>query len=194
MAWLESVGGIEEYEDVTLDAFLWLGRESQQIFASRQEFDRLRSKVGKGPVLATARDRGPDAALTTIDPLTFPHAATGFDLTAHAQTEQGLPFACADCHPDSLTVFELVLCTDCHRELDPAYTDAHLLDFGTECLACHDGVDRYTNFDHSRTDFVIDGAHSEPACRDCHIEARTVADLQNTPAECAACHLEQDAQ
>ncbi len=38
-------------EDVTLDAFLWLGRENQQIFASRQEFDRLRSKVGKGPVL-----------------------------------------------------------------------------------------------------------------------------------------------
>jgi putative ABC transport system ATP-binding protein len=38
-------------EDVTLDAFLWLGREDQQIFSSRQEFDRLRSKVGKGPVL-----------------------------------------------------------------------------------------------------------------------------------------------
>ncbi len=147
---------------------------------------------------STCRDchtdhRGPAGELTIIDPLTFPHTATSFDLAAHAQTEQGLPFACIDCHPDSLTGFELQLCADCHQELDPAYMDGHLLDFGTECLACHDGVDRYTHFDHSQTDFMIDGAHSDPACRDCHSNARTLADLQNTPGECQACHLEQDA-
>jgi putative ABC transport system ATP-binding protein len=41
-------------EDVTLDAFLWLGREDQQIIRSRHEFDRLRSKVGKGPAIVPA--------------------------------------------------------------------------------------------------------------------------------------------
>lgn len=41
-------------EDVTLDGFLWLGREEQRIITSRQEFDRLRSKVGKGPDVVDA--------------------------------------------------------------------------------------------------------------------------------------------
>jgi putative ABC transport system ATP-binding protein len=41
-------------EDVTLDAFLWLGREEQRIIPAREEFDRLRSKVGKGPAVVPA--------------------------------------------------------------------------------------------------------------------------------------------
>jgi putative ABC transport system ATP-binding protein len=41
-------------EDVTLDAFLWLGREEQQIIADRSDFDRLRSRVGKGPAVVSA--------------------------------------------------------------------------------------------------------------------------------------------
>lgn len=41
-------------EDVTLDAFLWLGREEQHIIEGRSEFDRLRSKVGKGPAIVPA--------------------------------------------------------------------------------------------------------------------------------------------
>jgi putative ABC transport system ATP-binding protein len=41
-------------EDVSLDGYLWLGRQEQQIMTSRQEFDRLRSKVGKGPALVPA--------------------------------------------------------------------------------------------------------------------------------------------
>jgi putative ABC transport system ATP-binding protein len=41
-------------EDVTLDGYLWLGREEQRIMNSRQEFDHLRSKVGKGPALVPA--------------------------------------------------------------------------------------------------------------------------------------------
>lgn len=37
-------------EDVTLDGFLWLGRQQQQILESRIDFDRLRALAGKGPV------------------------------------------------------------------------------------------------------------------------------------------------
>lgn len=41
-------------EDVALDGYLWLGRQDQKIITSRQEFDYLRSKAGKGPALVTA--------------------------------------------------------------------------------------------------------------------------------------------
>jgi putative ABC transport system ATP-binding protein len=37
-------------EAVTLDGFLWVGRQQQHLLASRQEFDALRSSVGKGPL------------------------------------------------------------------------------------------------------------------------------------------------
>lgn len=39
-------------EDVTLDGFLWLGRQQQRILESRIEFDRLRALAGKGPANA----------------------------------------------------------------------------------------------------------------------------------------------
>jgi len=41
-------------EDVAMDGYLWLGRQEQKIITSRQEFDFLRSKAGKGPALVTA--------------------------------------------------------------------------------------------------------------------------------------------
>ncbi len=41
-------------EDVTMDGYLWLGRQEQKIITSREEFDYLRSKAGKGPALVTA--------------------------------------------------------------------------------------------------------------------------------------------
>jgi putative ABC transport system ATP-binding protein len=41
-------------EDVALEGYLWVGRQEQKIITSRQEFDFLRSKAGKGPDLVTA--------------------------------------------------------------------------------------------------------------------------------------------
>jgi putative ABC transport system ATP-binding protein len=41
-------------ENVALEAYLWLGRQQQKILTNRQEFDQLRSKVGKGPSLVPA--------------------------------------------------------------------------------------------------------------------------------------------
>jgi len=35
-------------EDVTLDGFLWLGRQQQQILTDRRAFDALRASAGKG--------------------------------------------------------------------------------------------------------------------------------------------------
>ena len=39
-------------EDVTLDGFLWLGRQQQRLLESRMEFDSLRALAGKGPANA----------------------------------------------------------------------------------------------------------------------------------------------
>ncbi|MCS6986370.1 MAG: ABC transporter transmembrane domain-containing protein [Sphingomonadaceae bacterium] len=41
-------------DDVTLDGFLWLGREQQVILKDRAAFDRLRTSVGKGRRLVVA--------------------------------------------------------------------------------------------------------------------------------------------
>jgi putative ABC transport system ATP-binding protein len=41
-------------DEVTLDGFLWLGREEQQVMPERSTFDRLRTSVGKGRRLVIA--------------------------------------------------------------------------------------------------------------------------------------------
>jgi hypothetical protein len=70
----------------------------------------------------------------------------------------------------------------------------HVAAFGSDCLACHDGVDRYgAAFDHNRQTFQLIGRHAQVACGDCHTGARSSADLQNSPQDCFACHRGDDA-
>jgi hypothetical protein len=136
---------------------------------------------------------GPEASLTLMDMVGFPHEQTGFSLAGHQARKEGGPFACIDCHPQGISTFESQTCIDCHRTLDPAFTEAHLLDFGEPCLTCHDGVDRYGDFDHSQLSFPLNGQHLEVSCSACHPGARTISDLQGTPTECEACHQSDDA-
>jgi hypothetical protein len=136
---------------------------------------------------------GPEASLTVMDSVNFPHEVTGFALIAHQTRSPGISFACADCHTESIARFDQTLCAECHRSLDMAFATAHTLEFGNDCLACHDGVDRYGNFDHSRVTFKLTGKHIGAACSACHLNARTVADLQNTPTACESCHRKDDA-
>lgn len=138
--------------------------------------------------------RGATAALTEIAPDAFPHAATGYRLDGHATTSTGEPFACGDCHTASIGEFTVATCTECHRQIDPAYTAAHVADFGSACLNCHDGVDRYsrTTFDHNTLAFPLDGKHAPVACGRCHVGATTLVDLQGAPSACSACHADPD--
>ncbi len=135
--------------------------------------------------------QGPQASLTRMDPAEFPHEAVGFSLRAHRAWPDGRAFVCTDCHQTSLTTFEQETCITCHRQLDPPFMEAHLADFAQNCLACHDGVDRFARFDHNRdTAFPLDGAHQEIACSTCHQGVTTLAGFRQAPAECAACHEE----
>ncbi|MEJ2208950.1 MAG: cytochrome c3 family protein [Anaerolineae bacterium] len=137
---------------------------------------------------------GAEAALTRVSAESFPHQATGFSLQGHAETDAGDEFACADCHGQDLTSFELDTCGECHRDLDAIFLQAHAGAFGDGCLACHDGVDRYgAAYNHAEVAFALEGAHDATHCAACHSGARTPADLQSTPQDCYACHQEDDA-
>lgn len=138
--------------------------------------------------------RGPDAPLTVMEDVPFPHEVVGFSLNGHQQTAAREPFACDDCHGDDISTFALQTCDTCHRQMDPAFMTAHTLSFGSACLDCHDGVDRFDeNFDHSLFSFQLTGGHAGLACVQCHINARGLADFAATPQDCFSCHRNDDA-
>ena len=63
----------------------------------------------------------------------------------------------------------------------------HQRQYGSECMGCHDGVDRMSNFDHSKF-FPLEGKHLSIQCTDCHIDNL----YRGTPAECWQCHKEPE--
>jgi hypothetical protein len=136
--------------------------------------------------------RGPHASLTLATEQDFPHEVVGFALNAHNSRSPGIPFTCADCHTTNLDAFIPQTCLDCHKQLNLVFSTAHVLEFGLDCLACHDGIDRYGQFSHRQTQFDLTGKHSQTICSKCHLNARTQADLQHTPTSCPACHLSSD--
>lgn len=137
--------------------------------------------------------RGANAPFTVMNVGDFPHDSFGFSLAGHNRTKQSQPFTCKDCHNDGLTSFSPDTCQNCHQQIDIVFTQTHVLEFGTACLACHDGVDRYgKNFNHKNFAFQLIGKHAEIACSQCHLDARSIADLQSKSKDCFSCHQKDD--
>jgi len=137
--------------------------------------------------------RGPSAPLTDLGNNEFPHEVLGYSLNGHRFKVTREPFVCRDCHPNDIAAFASDSCLNCHRQMDIAFAQAHLLSFGTDCLACHDGVDRYgDDFDHNKFVFQLTGGHADVSCTKCHLDARTIADLQSAPQDCFSCHYPDD--
>ncbi len=137
--------------------------------------------------------RGAAAVLTEMNEFDFPHEALGFSLNGHQLKATREAFVCSDCHADDLSTFASDSCQTCHAEMDISYTQAHILSFGTDCLACHDGVDRYgDDFNHDQLTFRLTGKHAEASCTKCHLDARNIADLQFAPQDCFSCHQKDD--
>lgn len=133
--------------------------------------------------------RGPDAPLTVLEDVPFPHEVVGFSLNAHQQMAAQEPLQCDDCHQDDLTTFAPQTCDTCHRQTDPVFMTAHTLSFGSACLDCHDGVDRFDeNFDHNIFSFQLTGQHVGLACVQCHINARGLNEFPGTRQDCFSCH------
>lgn len=144
--------------------------------------------------------RGPAAALTQMDPASFPHEKIGFSLKAHQQTIDQRAFACADCHtalaqtphPANAYALDRKICVDCHLNYQAEFLVAHVKDFGAECLGCHDGVDRFSGFDHSVLALPLEGKHGEATCASCHSTARELSGFSGLATTCQGCHQADD--
>ncbi|HZY44208.1 MAG TPA: hypothetical protein VFF70_05585 [Anaerolineae bacterium] len=135
---------------------------------------------------------GPQASLTHLNTTDFPHDRVGFSLATHLKLSNGQPFTCIDCHGQRLAEFDRTQCETCHRSYQADFATQHIGDFGNECMACHDGIDRYSKFDHNRLTFTLIGKHTEVACRQCHLNVRSVADYKQAAPTCIACHQKDD--
>ncbi len=135
---------------------------------------------------------GTDSTLTRVALNNFPHDRLKFKLTAHQKMSNGQPFACADCHGDNVAEFDPAGCKTCHRGYQADFVAKHIADFGSDCLACHDGADRFSGFDHNRLEFALAGKHGQIACSRCHTQARAVADFKKASTGCVDCHKHDD--
>jgi predicted CXXCH cytochrome family protein len=129
------------------------------------------------------RGRAFDMLLGALD--RFDHTISGFNLIWHQIDFDSSPMECAACHPtgQDYAVSDQV-CTDCHEDHDVAFTEIHRRDYGSQCLACHDGADQMANFDHGTASFPLEGKHLATRCAECHLDGH----FEETSIECSACH------
>lgn len=124
---------------------------------------------------------GRDADILLFDKVLFDHSVTDFTLEGKHRTQP-----CEACH-EAGTRFSKApsQCIDCHRKDDP-----HGGTFGTDCASCHsaEGWSATRAFDHSKTDFPLDGSHRKIACTSCH----TGETGEKLPLDCIGCHAIQD--
>ncbi|MBL8090374.1 MAG: hypothetical protein JNJ43_08605 [Anaerolineales bacterium] len=169
------------------------------IAAELLNVEKLHGAIVNNDSSITCRDchrehRGANASLTELGDNVFPHEALGYSLNGHQLTTKGEAFVCSDCHGDDVTTFASDSCVTCHSDIDIVFTQTHLLTFGQNCLDCHDGVDRFgDDFNHNIFAFQLIGEHANLYCTACHLNARSVTDLESAPQECYSCHQMDDA-
>ena len=124
----------------------------------------------------------------TLEGQLFDHVSqTDFSLVRHAKDFVGQVIACKGCHTKDFRQFDLEICIACHNEKDSDYMTIHIEKFGSECLGCHDGVDRMSEFNHDKI-FLLDGRHAEIDCESCHLDNV----FGGTPNVCVECHAEPE--
>jgi len=138
------------------------------------------------------------ARAASIETLVMPGQVT----EAHA----GIESECSDCHAPFSKTLQRDLCLACHdhkavMEDLQAGTGFHGRSetvANVECATCHGehegresdivGLDMDT-FDHGLADFVLEGAHTEPVCEDCHESGKL---FREAPSVCFDCHEKDD--
>lgn len=142
---------------------------------------------GKAPGLAAAPCRschtdheGRAADIVGLNAAVFDHGLTDYPLHgAHVAVP------CASCHtPDDKHRDAPSDCIACHRA-----DDVHKGGLGEDCASCHEDAGwKQASFDHGETDFPLEGAHVDVACRLCHADEK----FEGTPQDCATCHVQND--
>jgi len=121
---------------------------------------------------------------TSWVPATFDHDVQHFPIYSGAHN--GEWDACVDCHTNPADYMQFT-CTTCHT--NPETNNDHngvggYVYQSDACFACHPTGDGDNIFDHNTTAFHLSGAHLGADCLDCHASG-----FQNTPTDCAACHI-----
>ncbi len=123
---------------------------------------------------------GRKADIVGLDPVSFDHAFTDFELSGkHGEAECGACHAAAEKHRDAPAE-----CFDCHAE-----DDVHRGFLGEDCASCHVPAGwEDVEFDHEVTGYSLIGKHLDAECLDCHADETH----QNTPTTCFGCHADND--
>jgi hypothetical protein len=105
-------------------------------------------------------------------------------------------FACHVDERDNRWTFREIgqRCVDCHEDIHENYIPATYYP-EQDCAQCH-GAETWdaVTFDHSKTDWDLEGVHRIIACSACHfkenpeIESEFVQEFQGLSMECASCH------
>lgn len=119
---------------------------------------------------------------------------------AHVKTES----ECSACHDRADRPRQLALCLECHKPVaediraQRGFHGRREAAAETQCSVCHaEHVGREgrivnlqpAQFDHTRTDFRLEGAHGQVACASCHAAGKKYRDA---PSRCADCHKAAD--
>lgn len=127
-------------------------------------------------------------------------AESSFTLEQHAKTKFPLEGAhiatpCFACHlQDEKWKFRQIgeHCVDCHEDVHGGQIDGKWYP-NNDCAQCHVTDSWKDNqFDHSKTDFALQGAHARQACSACHVpeEGFKYGKFAGIADACSACHEE----
>jgi Cytochrome c7 and related cytochrome c len=125
--------------------------------------------------------QGRDYNIVPLDQDIFDHQDTNFPLSGkHSST------ACSNCHQKDTPFRETPgECYSCHQN-----QDQHRTTLGQACGDCHTprGWNKPEDFDHTSTDFPLEGHHQELQCSSCHAGEQYSFDDIN----CIGCHQLRD--
>lgn len=121
------------------------------------------------------------------------HSAARFPLQgAHA----AIP--CFECHKkqEKWSFRQIgINCSDCHTDIHKSFIQPKYYP-EENCSTCHD-PEKWTkiNFDHSKTDFKLTGAHYDKECKSCHYKEDATGIMKQKfsglSQECASCHTDE---
>ncbi len=117
-----------------------------------------------------------------LEDVRFDHSLTLFPLFG-----EHTDVACEGCHETARFLDASTACVDCHQD-----EDVHNGTLGQNCGACHNPAGwELWRFDHFiSAGFLLDGAHAELLCEDCHTEPVDLG--MSTSSRCVDCHREDD--
>lgn len=122
--------------------------------------------------------------------ISFNHSKTEFELVGeHAN------ISCSKCHfTDQKLEHQFVEvsknCKDCHSDI---HAEQFMEKYKNNCAECHSPLSWVVeNFNHSNTRFIIDGAHKDVQCVECHKvikrEGKNIIQYKFEDISCKNCH------